>query len=51
MKITVPADLTHNAEEGRNFLLKHTGTKFDEIIIARIVSRTRLFFMKLYMRY
>ena len=30
MKIAVPADITHSVEEVENFLVKHTGTKFDE---------------------
>ena len=30
MRITVPADLTYSAEEVGNFLIKDTGTKFDE---------------------
>ena len=30
MKITVPADLTHNAKEVENFLVKRTATKTDE---------------------
>ena len=30
MRITVPANLTYSAEEVGNFLIKDTGTKFDE---------------------
>ena len=44
MKITVPADLTHNIEEVENFLVKHTGTKFDESNKCWIVLSDEAFF-------
>ena len=45
MKITVPADLTHN-EGGRKFLVKHTGTKFDESNKCWVVLSDEAFFHK-----
>ena len=44
MKITVPADLTHNVEEVENFLVKHTGTKFDESNKCWVVLSDEVFF-------
>ena len=44
MKITVPADLTHNVEEVENFLDKHTGTKFDESNKFWVVLSDEAFF-------
>jgi len=44
MKITVPADLTHNVEEVENFLIKHAGTKFDESNKCWVVLSDEAFF-------
>ena len=44
MKITVPADLTHNVEEVENFFVKHTGTKFDESKQSWVVLSDEAFF-------
>ena len=44
MKITVPADLTHNVEEVENFFVKHTGTKFDESNKCWVVLSDEAFF-------
>ncbi len=44
MKITVPADLTHNVEEVENFFVKHTGTKFDESKQCWVVLSDEAFF-------
>ena len=46
MKITVPADLTHNQKEVENFLVKYTGTKFDENSRCWVVLSDEAFFHK-----
>ena len=46
MKITVPADLTHNKTEVENFLVKYTGTKFDENSRCWVVLSDEAFFHK-----
>ena len=46
MKITVPADLTHNEKEIENFLVKCTGTRFDESNKYWVVLSDEAFFHK-----
>ena len=46
MKIAVPADITHSVEEVENFLVKHTGTKFDENNKCWIVLSEEAYFHK-----
>ena len=46
MKIAVPADLTHSVQEVENFLVKHTGTKFEESNKCWVALSDEAFFHK-----